>query len=235
MRLPFGDGPERNADPFLGFTRILGPASAICSNLQDPPAPPTPNDQELSNVLHTWLEEDREELPPHITPAEFPVVHLAYWHSRLLVSLLDPETTSASLLSTCKKALTLLISNPDLATPFNHHLTILTTLSLLELTAVDTRKDEAASLLSDLRTYPLALSAWNPVVKAAADEKLALLAAGDASAQKTARESLQRLAEVATARSGPLEGPGRAYGNLGFDPVPILRLGYLSLMREMHP
>ncbi|SPN99024.1 uncharacterized protein DNG_02063 [Cephalotrichum gorgonifer] len=226
----------------LRFTRILGPASTICSNLQDPPAAPTPNEQELPNILHTWLEEDREELPPHITPADFPLVHLAYWHSRLLNSLLDTETTATTLLSTCKGSVALLVSSPELTTPFNHHLTILTTLSLLELTAVDPRKDEAVSLLSDLRTYPIAPSAWNAVVKTTIDEKLALLSAAEGegpSAEKTARASLQRLADVATARGGReegnLEAPARPYGDLGFNPAPILRLGYLSLMREMHP
>lgn len=132
-----------------------------------------------------------------------------------------------------------MISNPELASPFNHHLSILTALSLLELTAVDSRREEAISLLSDLRAYPIAPSAWNPVVKATVDEKLALLAAGDASAQKTARESLQRLADVAMAQSGPgegnLEAPGRPYGDMGFNPAPLLRIGYISLMREMHP
>ena len=132
-----------------------------------------------------------------------------------------------------------MLSNTELISPFNHHLTILTALSLLELTAVDARREEAIGLLSDLRTYPIAPSAWNPVVKATVDEKLSLLAPGDASVQKTARESLQRLADVATARRGPgegnLEGPRKPYGDMGFNPAPILQLGYLSLMREMHP
>lgn len=225
-----------------GFTRILGPASTICSNLQDPPAFPTPNEQELFNVLHTWLEEDREELPPHVTPGGFPLVHLAYWHSRLLVDLLDAETTSAALLTTCKRAVALLVSNPGVPTPFNHHLTILTTLSLLELTAVEPRKEDATSLLNDLRALPIAPSSWNPAAKATAEEKLALLEGG--SVQRTARASLQRLADAATARSGEWEGDGEErnlewsggpYADLGFNPAPILRLGYVSLMREMHP
>ena len=137
---------------------------------------------------------------------------------------------------TCKRAVGLLVSSAGVVTPFNHHLTILTTLSLLELTAVEARREEATSLLSDLRTLPLAPSSWNPAVKATAEEKLTLLESG---AQMTARESLQRLADAATARSGVegenMEWSGGPYVGLGFNPAPILRWGYVSLMREMHP
>lgn len=104
---------------------------------------------------------------------------------------------------------------------------------------MDNKREEATSLLSDLRAYPIAPSAWSPVVKATVDEKLSILSGGDAAAQKTARESLQRLADVATAQSGTgegnLEAPVRPYGDMGFNPAPLLRIGYISLMREMHP
>lgn len=163
---------------------------------------------------------------------------MAYWHCRLLVDLLDAETTSAALLATCKKAVAQLVSSAGVVTPFNHHLTILTTLALLELTAVDQRKEDATSLLIDIRDLPLAPSAWVPAVKATAEEKLALLAGG---AQTTARASLQRLADAATAKwevgaeGGNMESSGGPYGGIGFNPAPILRWGYVSLMREMHP
>lgn len=222
----------------------------------------------MSTLLHTWLEEDREELPDYVDPGRFPVVHLAYWHCRLLAYLVDGEASAATLLSACGKALGLLVQNSELASPFNHHLAILTTLCLLELTAVPSRREEALSLLRDFRDLSIAPSAWNSAIKATVEEKLALLALApqeSGSVEKTARESLQRLADVATARSetnpnepvapkdgeapetegrvggeaagGPssLEAPTRPYRYLGFNPAPILRVGYLTVMREMHP
>ncbi|CAI4215449.1 unnamed protein product [Parascedosporium putredinis] len=161
-------------DTWAGIYHMLQPTR--------PPTFPTPNEQELSTLLHTWLEEDREELPDYVDPGRFPVVHLAYWHCRLLAYLVDGEASAATLLS-----------------------------------AED--GEESLQRLADVAT---ARSETNPNDPAAPKDGEAPETEGRAGGETAGGPS-------------SLEAPTRPYRYLGFNPAPILRVGYLTVMREMHP
>jgi hypothetical protein len=206
----------------------------------------------ISSLVNLATESFRLNLPAHITPGSHPVVHLAYWHCRLLAYLLMPSSLSMDVLGAASELVNLLIQHPRLRTPLNHHFSTLAACTLLELARVAKTRDEATIQLRLLRGAPFAQSAWDAAIKG----KIAEVVTRPGTSSGVDSHNLQRLAEMATAKSGPPDASSVPYENdaaedneeapikyrtrgdyedLGFDPRPMLQAGYLNYFAAAEP
>ncbi|KAI1502100.1 hypothetical protein F5X99DRAFT_167706 [Biscogniauxia marginata] len=192
----------------------------------------------LNSFFNLSIELFREVLPPNITPSTHPILHLVYWHCRLLAYLFQTNSKSADILWPCKESANLLLTNTQLLSPLNHHFFCLTTLTLLELVKVDRTRDEANPLLKELLESNLAPSTWDTVIRDRIAESLR-----PSTAQAAASQSLQHLADLATAseteavKSETNGEPATLrtslnYADVGFDPKALTRGGYLNVLAE---
>jgi hypothetical protein len=131
-----------------------------------------------------------------------PVLHLAYWHVRLLSELLSPDLPYRPnlILHATRNITNLLAAKHDLLSPITHHFTTLAALGLLELHRFDETRDEAARLTREVLDYSISPSPWNAAVR---DKLTAYQArAGAGAAGLNASQNLQQLADLATAVDG---------------------------------
>ncbi|KAI0871085.1 hypothetical protein GGS24DRAFT_77093 [Hypoxylon argillaceum] len=190
----------------------------------------------LNSFFNLAIELFREVLPASITPSTHPILNLVYWHSRLLSYLFQTNAKSKDVIWACKESVGLLLNNTALLSPLNHHFFCLTTLSLLELARLDKTREEATPLLKDLLGHHLAPSTWDGIIRDRITERLR-----PSTAQSAADQTLQHLAELATASGADAARPeggselamlrtSTTYADLGFDPRPILHMGYLNVL-----
>ncbi|KAK0708123.1 hypothetical protein B0H67DRAFT_603177 [Lasiosphaeris hirsuta] len=205
----------------------------------------------VASLINMAMQEFRWQFPDDLDEAHLPVLHLAYWHLHLLTDLVSPTSQSAKMLHDCRNIVRLLSSNPHLLSPLNHHFVSLAALSLIELTKVDSTRDEAARLVKEILESRIAPSPWNAAVREKITEKSRpLTGTGTASGlgALVGGGNLQQLADLATAVDGPAgQGQSRAgdldllkddvsalmrrlenYGGQGFDAWVFLRPGYLT-------
>ncbi|KAI1806292.1 hypothetical protein F4811DRAFT_157435 [Daldinia bambusicola] len=192
----------------------------------------------LSSFFNLSMELFREILPQSITPSSHPVLHMVYWHCRLLAYLFQTNAKSSDILWPCKETVGLLLTNTQLLTPLNHHFFCLSALSLLELVKVEKTHDEATSLLRQLLDSNLAPSTWDAVIRDRISEHIR-----PSTAQAAANQSLQHLADLATATESEAPKPEKGsdsaslrtsdnYSDVGFDPRALTRGGYLNVLTE---
>lgn len=176
----------------------------------------TTAEEPMAGILHDYIENWREDLPPHVDAASYPLVHLAYWHCRLLVTLLTPRATAADAMWPTKELVNLLSLGTQLQTPLVNHFASLVLLSLTKLVKAESSRDEAAELARDIVDGP-AGGVWDGV-----RERLAEQVRPPSSAEAAASQGLQHLADLATAHEGivPREG------EVAFEPS--LAAGYLE-------
>ncbi|KAI1345428.1 hypothetical protein F5Y01DRAFT_61847 [Xylaria sp. FL0043] len=190
----------------------------------------------LNSFFNLSIELFREVLPANITPSTHPILNLVYWHSRLLSYLFQTNAKSKDVIWACKESMGLLLNNTVLLSPLNHHFFCLTALSLLELARAEKSREEVIPLLKDLLERNLAPSTWDGIIRDRITERLR-----PSTAQSTADQTLQHLAEMATASGVDVAKPengveaatlrtSTTYADLGFDPRPILHGGYLNVL-----
>lgn len=199
----------------------------------------------VSSWVNLAIENVRLNLPPHITPGSHTVVHLAYWHCRLLAYLLMPSALSSDVFWAAKELVNLLMEHPRLHTPWNHHFSALAAATLLEAAKGSKGRDEATKILKELHDVHFAPSAWDTAIKSKIAEKI--LRPGTSSGIDS--YNLQHLADLATATTELTSASSAAkenappenneeppikyrtannYEDLGFDPRPMLQAGYLN-------
>lgn len=194
----------------------------------------------LSSFFNLSIELFREVLPQSITPSTHPILHMVYWHCRLLAYLFQTNAKSSDILWPCKETVSLLLTNTQLLSPLNHHFFCLTALSLVELTRVEKTREEATFLLRQLLESNLAPSTWDAVIRDHISEHIR-----PSTAQDTANQSLQHLADLATATeidASKLERSSNLislrtsdnYSDVGFDPRKLTQAGYLNVLAEGH-
>ncbi|KAJ8125605.1 hypothetical protein O1611_g8033 [Lasiodiplodia mahajangana] len=110
-------------------------------------------------------------------------------------------------------------------------------IELFQLARLDKTREEAIPFLKSLLEHNLAPSTWDGIIRDRITERLR-----PSTAQSTADQTLQHLAELATASGadavarpeGGTEPVGvrtsLTYAHLGFDPRPILHMGYLNVL-----
>lgn len=171
----------------------------------------------MAAILTDYIENYREDLPAHIEPASHPLVHLAYWHGKLLVSLLTPGATPAETLWPTKELVNLLFANNQLRGPLMNHFASLVAMSLAKLIKLDSSREEATELVTDILDKPSGV--WDGV-----KDKLTDQMRPASSVEAAASQGLQHLADLATAHEGI--APGTDDINFG----PSLASGYLDVV-----
>ena len=152
-----------------------------------------------------------------------PVLHLAYWHIRLLSELLSPDRTQRPLniLQATKNMIGILAGNHDLLNPITHHFGTLAALGLAELQRFADTREEAAKLAKDILDYSIAPSPWNAAVREKLAEQQQMLlarpgtAASAAGGAGTTSQNLQHLADLATAVDGAVTAAAAAAAGAG--------------------
>jgi hypothetical protein len=170
----------------------------------------------MAGILDDYIENYREDLPGHIEPASYPLVHLAYWHCRLLVSHLKPSAPPSETLWSTNELVSLLSANSQLRSPLINHFVSLVALSFTKLSKLESSREEAGKLIKEILDKPAGL--WDSV-----REKLADLLRPASTAEATASQGLQHLADLATAHEGI--APGGEEISFG----PSLASGYLEV------
>lgn len=142
-------------------------------------------------------------------------MHLAYWHCRLLISLLNSTAVAAETLWPTKELASLISANEHLRSPLINHFVLLVALSLNKLYRREDAREEASQVMKEIVENPAGV--WDSV-----REKLTELMRPTSSAEAAASQGLQHLADLATAHEGiPVPEDEAAFG-------PSLALGYLE-------
>ncbi|KAK4162868.1 glucose transport transcription regulator RGT1 [Cladorrhinum sp. PSN259] len=96
-----------------------------------------------------------------------PIVHLTYWHIRLLAELLSSTRQSILVLEISSKIVNILVGNHEMVNPLTHHFLALASLALLDLSKDKdtTTRQRAAKLIGDIMQYSLSPSPWNAAVR----------------------------------------------------------------------
>lgn len=203
----------------IRLSKVLGKVASTIASL-----PPSGTAETMAaTILSDYVENFREDLPSHINSSSFPVVHQAYWHARLLVTLLHPviSGTPNRLLWPTSELITLLTSEPDVKTPLTHHFTSLLVLALSRLSQLDESKESALQMARDVVEQPGA-TVWDDV-----RERLVRLTRPVSSVEAAASQGLQHLADLATAGQGAGEGADEV---AALSQGSSLSLGYLDLV-----
>ncbi|KAK4230194.1 glucose transport transcription regulator RGT1 [Podospora fimiseda] len=149
-----------------------------------------------------------------------PILHLSYWHIRLLIELLSPSRHPVRVLEASKKIVNILAGNHEMLSPLTHHFLVLTSLALLDLSndAEAEVRDGAAKLIADIMEYSLSPSPWNEAVRGRLAEWFTQNQQGPeqqqqsgtttgTSVEEIAGAGLQQLADLATAVDGIKDEP----------------------------
>lgn len=202
-----------------------------------------------SATFHLNMEMWRAHFPTNIPPSIEPVLHLAYWHCRLLAFLFMPSALITDVTWAVKESVRLLTAHHQMISPLNHHFTSLAAICLLEMAKVDACRDEATQLLSQLLEANIAPSSWDDAIRTKIHS--VQRPPPNEAAETTASQSLQHLADLATATETSAAGSNNGtagpplpahdvaddipkfrtsdnYEDLGFNPTPMLRTGYLN-------
>lgn len=174
----------------------------------------------MASILTDYIENYREDLPAHIEPASYPLVHLAYWHCKVLVSLLTPGATPAEIFWPTKELVNLLSINSHLHSPLVNHFVSLVSMALAKLVNFESSREEATQLIKDTVEKPTG-SIWDTV-----KDKLAEQIRPTSSVEAAASQGLQHLADLATAHEGIAPGADESH-EIAFGPS--LASGYLDI------
>ncbi|KAJ2898575.1 uncharacterized protein MKZ38_003820 [Zalerion maritima] len=198
----------------------------------------------------------RRALPNSVTPTTHPVVHIAYWHSKVIsyiISCAPPSNDVVKLrqLQWCvSKLVTSLTESPQLPAPFMHHFASLACLAIGELKKVPEARGEASDLASQLLEANVSVEAWRDsirhLIEHAKDDADGSIAT--ATAQSAASQGLQHLADLATtglaaagdvpeasADGGSALMPPRDIVTDQFNPFFIVEEGYLNVVSRLTP
>jgi hypothetical protein len=236
--------------PCQGLSSILGHIATVLIASADITSSISTAAPIINTLLVGELERFRESFPAPITPSSTPLLHLAYWHIRLLMKRASPAAEPAELLNPAMQLTSILTSNPTLVSPLIHHFTALAALTLLDLLDVEGTREEAdrgIQMILENRSSP---SGWDAVINDAIHKKQHSSLSGAAAAAAsqhalTASQGLQHLADLATAtevgrpeslnETRPDQGPSAPSGTQGqaqqnWDSTALTRGGYLSAL-----
>jgi hypothetical protein len=167
-----------------------------------------------AKYLNDYLQDYREDILPQVEPTSYPLVHLGYWHCRLLVMLLTPEATQTEILWPTKELINLLSVNADMRNPLANHFGFLICMALSKLSKLDRSHEEAVQLTKEILEKQGIV--WDSIKDKVTEQMRPTSSSGDAA-------SLQHLADLATAHQGvAATGDDNA-------PGPSLAQGYMPV------
>lgn len=197
------------------LSKLLNRISFVISTLQ---AGATAADPSMAAILADYIENYREDLPAHVDAAAYPMIHLAYWHCRLLVTLLTPGITPKEMMWPTKELAHLLSVTAEMKSPLINHFVSLATMALGELIKADATREEIIDIIRGIAEKPSG-GHWDGV-----RDKLTEFTRPKSSSgglDTAASQGLQHLADLATAHEG---GTGEEAPPLGS----ALATGYLE-------
>ncbi|PHH70826.1 hypothetical protein CDD80_5707 [Ophiocordyceps camponoti-rufipedis] len=194
------------------LTRLSKVLVRIALVLSAMPAGATTAEANMATMLKDYVEDYREDLPPHVDVTSFSLVHMAYWHCRLLVTLLTPGSTALEMMWPARELSGLLLAGGQQRSPLAHHFASLAALCLTKLAKTDKTREDATQRIRDMLEAAPG-GQWDGV-----QARLAEQMGPRSSAEATASQGLQHLADLATAQ----EGIEVAFG-------PALAAGYLDV------
>ncbi|CZT07565.1 related to RGT1 Regulator of glucose-induced genes [Rhynchosporium agropyri] len=189
---------------------ILGHTAAVTLAPTDLPNLSIPRDAVYGTLLRGELERFRESLPASaLQPSNAPLLHMCYWHLRILVGLTLATLEPIELKGIALNNLSQIISNSGLVSPLTYQCTTLVALALLDLTEYEVTRDEAEealrTLILEARNAP---STWDAAVRVLIAQRYQPasnsappfnLSTAETKHASVASQSLQRLADLATA------------------------------------
>ncbi|QUC23724.1 uncharacterized protein UV8b_07965 [Ustilaginoidea virens] len=190
----------------LRLSKLLNRISFVISTLQ---AGASAADASMAAILTDYIENYREDLPAHIDAAAYPMIHLAYWHCRLLVALLTPGITPKEMMWPTKELAHLLTVSAEVKSPLINHFVSLATLALGELGRSEATRDEVADTIRGISERPGG-DHWDGVRDKLCEQLRP--AASLSGVEATASQGLQHLADLATAHDGGAAGDEAQFG-----------------------
>ena len=136
----------------LRLSNPLNHVSFIASGLQEGH---TQTDARMAYVLSCSLEDIRSDILSHVDISSLPPVHTAYWHTNILITILNPESTPSMLVGPVKELATILASDYSETRPplLSHHISLLI-FALSQLSKTGSRKDDIASIARAIYNKP---------------------------------------------------------------------------------
>ncbi|KAG6034723.1 hypothetical protein E4U41_006404 [Claviceps citrina] len=199
------------------LSKLLNRISFVISTLQ---AGATAADHSMAAILSDYIENYREDLPAHVDAAAYPMIHLAYWHCRLLVTLLTPGITPKEIMWPTKELAHLLSVSAEMKSPLVNHFVSLATMALGELIKADATRDEIVDIINGIAEKPSG-GHWDGVRDRLTEiARPASSSGGPGPDTSAASQSLQHLADLATAHEGGTGGDASS--------GPTLATGYLE-------
>jgi len=170
-------------------------------------------------LLRGELERLRESLPQSIAEKSSPpLIHLAFWHVRILVELTLAESDPSDLADAATNIIDILKANVDYTNPITYNCTLLAALTLSELVEFDNTRARAEAGIKSLMESMIAPSSWDAAARqfCGSPNRHAISAASlgvppaipDSKHALTASQGLQHLADLATATEGPRDAAG---------------------------
>ncbi|PBP27742.1 C6 finger domain-containing protein [Diplocarpon rosae] len=177
---------------------ILGHISAVMLVPLELPPFSVASGPIYGTLLRGELERFRETLPvSFFPPSNAPLVHICYWHLRLLVDLTLPDAEPSDLLTSASRIVLQLVNNQGLVAPLTYQSTTLAALALLDLTEHEATREEAGRSLQPLIERSIAPSSWDVAVRDLIVSRMQ--SSPESKHASVASQSLQRLADLATA------------------------------------
>ena len=230
----------------LGVSYILGHVTMI---LQQPPSLLSASSNVSPIITNTILGEmDRfRESVESLFPRMSDLVHLSYWHVRLIILSLTSSTNPLAFAVPATQIAKILNSDSPISTPLNHHFAALAALILVELLNVEETRAAAEKGIKDLAEVLVEKRGSTPGEDGAGwDSAIRELLLKNRRPIKDAVQSqapnadhtadgLQHLADAAI--RGNENSHRQAEGDrsspqssLVFDPAAITRYGYLAVL-----
>ena len=222
---------------------ILGHLSAI---LQQPPSLMSRESAAAPIITTTILGElDRfRESVESVLLGAPNLVHLTYWHVRLMVLRLSSSTTVQELLVPATRMATILNSSYTMITPLNHHFAALAAMTLVELFDFDETRDGARRGISDMveaidtkrgLQSREDSNGWDGAIRELVVKRQAV---ADSRFRHNSNEgmaagNLRHLADAAVGGEGRAQGENMGEGQSftsSFDPTAMTRSGYLAAL-----
>lgn len=218
---------------------ILGHLSAV---LQQPPSLMSRESAAAPIITTTILGElDRfRESVESVLLGAPNLVHLTYWHVRLMVLRLNSSTTTQELLAPATRMATILNSSYTMITPLNHHFAALAAMTLVELADFEETREGAkkgiADMIEAIGTKRGLQSRENSTGWDGAIRELVVKRQGRIEGRvfhsrdddSESRENLRHLADAAVGESSNTMDGFSATAS--FDPTLMTRSGYLAAL-----
>ncbi|KAH0545226.1 hypothetical protein FGG08_000680 [Glutinoglossum americanum] len=215
-------------------------------------APNRPSAPLIGKILNGEIDRFRESIDSTISSMN--LVHLSYWHVKLLLKRHTPASEPHDLLGPAQRIASILNSPSTPITPLNHHFAALAVLTLVELADMPETKDGAWKGIQDLHE---ALDkrrgffvredgvGWDSAVRDLILKKRQQQQSGGSGPLSVSHGGLQHLADLAvgdrgSASTAPSSGGAGSQGGpppertpsspAVFDPTALTRYGYLTAL-----